>query len=358
MEAAREGAEDAVEASARRSIELYQRLSCLEIPAGRARMLWDRYSPAPDGAELLLSDPSLSPKDRERMAAAAKFDAERIARMNYALALEDEFPETLEVEHPLGLFYSGDWSSTLAPCVSIVGTRSATYYGKAVAEKFAESFAKAGLVVVSGGALGIDAAAHEGALRAGGRTVAVFAGGLDQIYPATHAALFQRIAASGCLVSQFAVGSRARGYRFLARNRVVAALGLGLVVVEAPERSGALATVTAALDFGRPVFVVPGAIDNLQFRGSHALIRDGAELVDHPDQVLQSLGFAPAAFAAPRALQGDAEKVASALTTRPIDVDKLAEQLKLDSIRLSAILTDLELEGVAKKISGGWVKTL
>ena len=136
----------------------------------------------------------------------------------------------------------------------------------------------------------IDAAAHKGALAAGGRTAAVFAGGIDHIYPAIHGPLFQQITQSGCLVSQFAAGARPNDYKFLGRNVLIAALSRALIVVQAPTKSGALSTANSAADMGREVFVIPANIDSIEFRGSFNLIRDGATLVYHPDQVLEAIG--------------------------------------------------------------------
>ncbi|MBI3721690.1 MAG: DNA-protecting protein DprA, partial [Fimbriimonas ginsengisoli] len=227
------------------------------------------------------------------------------------------------------------------------------------ASKFAEALARAGATVISGGALGIDSAAHRGALAVGGRTAAVLAGGVDRVYPAVHAGLFMQIREHGCLVSQFALGSSPSGYRFLVRNRLIAGLCRAVVVVEAPERSGALSTAHAANDFGREVFVVPATIDKMGFRGSHALIRDGATLVDHPDQVLEAVGLpTSAALAAPERSPASSvgEAILAALTENPITTDRLAEQTGLGAAQLLAELTDLEMEGWVTKHPGGFAK--
>jgi|GEM_PF-677031 len=180
---------------------------------------------------------------------------------------------------PFALFANGNVDVLDRPAVAIVGTRSASTYGKAVAMKFSEALARSGIVVVSGGAHGVDAAAHKGCLAEGGSTVAVLAHGVDQAYPAMHRSLFERIRESGCLLSPFAIGIKPSRYRFLVRNHVIAALSAGVLVVEAPEQSGALSTAHAAAEMGRQVWVVPANIDQPGFKGSHALIRDGASLV-------------------------------------------------------------------------------
>jgi DNA processing protein len=234
-----------------------------------------------------------------------------------------------------------------------VGTRAATTYGKAVAMKFAEAFVRAGVTVVSGGALGIDAAAHKAALAHGGKTIAVLAGGVDQVYPAVHSAMFNQIRGSGCLVSHHAIGSRPNGYRFLSRNHLIAGLSLGVVVVEAPQRSGALATALAAGEQGKQVFVVPANIDNANFKGSHALIRDGAQLVDHPDHVLSALGIAAgtAQMALPE-LSSTGARIMNALASEPLTIEFLGERTGLDTSEVMAELTMLEIDGRVLRDAG------
>lgn len=255
---------------------------------------------------------------------------------------------------PSAIFIDGDASALDAPCVAIVGTRSASLYGKACAMKFAEAFARAGVTVVSGGALGIDAAAHQGALAAGGRTAAVLAAGVDNVYPAVHAGLFGQIRAQGCLVSQFAVGSKPADYRFLIRNTLIAALCHAVLVVEAPLRSGAMRTANAAAEYGRDVFVVPANIDMLSFAGSFHLIREGASLASHPDDVLDALGIAPVAAqeAAPPSSAGD--RILAVLSTRPIPTEKIVELSGLDTAEVLSELTMLELEGRVLRDAGGY----
>ena len=264
-------------------------------------------------------------------------------------------PEILqEAEGPPALFVRGDVSALQAPCVAIVGTRAASAYGRACAQKFAEGFARAGVTVVSGGALGIDAAAHLGALSAGGRSVAVLAGGVDNVYPSVHAGLFARIREAGCLVSQFACGAKPGEHKFLLRNDLVAALCAAVLVVEAPNKSGALRTASAAADLGREVFVVPAAIDNRAYWGSFNLVRDGAGLVYHPDQVLESLGIAPVAPAPVAPPEGDAERIVGILSVDPIDPERIVERTGLDASTVLAELTLLEIDGRVLRHAGGY----
>jgi DNA processing protein len=263
------------------------------------------------------------------------------------LVFRAEFPpQAATWNYPPALFAWGEFECCLRPSIAIVGTRAASTYGKAVAMKFAEAFARAGVTVVSGGALGIDAAAHRGTLGEGGKTIAVLAGGVEQVYPAVHNHLFGQIRGNGCLVSQHAIGSRPNGYRFLMRNHLIAALSLAVVVIEAPERSGALATAHAANDQGKQVFVVPANIDNGNFKGSHALIRDGATLVDHPDQVLDGLGLtaSPKQLVLPE-LSDVGAKIMAAIAGSPLATEFIVEQTGLDTAEVMAELTMLEIDG-------------
>jgi len=237
--------------------------------------------------------------------------------------------------------------------VGIVGTRGASLYGKAAASKFAEALALSGIVVVSGGAAGIDAAAHNGTLEAGGSTVAVLGTGVDRVFPAMHRDLFERIRNQGCLVSQFAAGAGALRYHFPARNGLIAMLCDALLVIEAPAKSGALITASAAADMGKQVFVVPANITNTGFQGSHALIRDGATLVDHPDQVLEALNFGKIAVrGAEEAASPAQEAILKVLSVHPMSSEQILAQTGLAATDLLSELTLLELEGRIGRESG------
>lgn len=293
---------------------------------------------------------SLSERERRSLQRANLPQTERMLARGVSVLTDALYPASLHEAAcvPPALFVWGDSSCLESPCVAIVGTRSAGSYGRAAAYKFAERLAEAGVTVVSGGAFGIDAAAHEGALAAGGKTVAVLTGGIDDVYPAKHAPLFERIKASGCLVSQFAIGSRASPYRPLLRNRLIAALSAGVLVVEAPTKSGALSTAAAAAELNRQLFVLPANIDNLNYKGSHALIRDGADLVDHPDQILLALHLETAASkpkpeAAPEG--GLAGRILGLLRTEPLSPEMLVERLAQPAPEVLSELTMLELDG-------------
>ena len=205
---------------------------------------------------------------------------------------EAAYPQLLrEIYDPPGvLFVRGSLSPQDAIAVAIVGTRHASHYGLRQAERLARGLAAAGITVVSGLARGIDAAAHRGALAAGGRTIAVLASGLLNVYPPEHGELAEDIRGQGALVSESPPHSPPKSGAFPQRNRLIAGMSLGIVVVEAAQRSGALISAEHAMEQGREVFAVPGRVDNCTSRGCHRLIREGAKLVERVDDILDELG--------------------------------------------------------------------
>lgn len=262
---------------------------------------------------------------------------------------------------PPAIWTWGDISCGESPTIAVAGTRNASTYGKAVAQRFASSLAAAGVTIVSGGALGIDAAAHRGALEAGGKTIAVLITGVDRAYPREHVQLFGAIKDQGCLVSQFPLGTAKPAWdtRPLQRNQTIAALSQAVLIIEAPSKSGALTTAHAANELGRQVFVVPANIDNLNFKGSHALIRDGATLVDHPDQILEALHIEPPRLeAASTDLNESQRRILEVLSTTPLASEFIVERTGLDTSEVLSELTMLELEGLVMRDAGGYAKTL
>lgn len=299
----------------------------------------------------------MTQQERASVKAAVSVDFSAPGRKDIGLADTADYPERLSriPNPPPALFYSGSWEATSSPAVGIVGTRSASAYGRAAARKFAEAFASAGVTVVSGGAMGIDAEAHKGALSVGGRTVAVLAGGVDVVYPRIHSGLFLEIKAKGCLVSQFPVGSKPWQSAFLIRNHLIAALSDVVVVVESPERSGALSTAGAANDLSRDVYVVPANIDNANFRGSHGLIRDGAILVDHPNQVLEDLGIsASTERAAETSTSPLGGKIVAVLSVEPLSAERISERTGIPAADVLSELTILEMDGLVRRHGGGY----
>jgi DNA processing protein len=235
--------------------------------------------------------------------------------------------------------------------VAVVGARACSAYGRQVARSLGRDLAAVGLVVVSGLARGVDAEAHRGALEAAGLTVAVLGCGIDRDYPAAHRELARRIAAEGLVVSEYAPGVEPAPWRFPARNRIVAGLCAGTVVVEARERSGALITADFALEEGREVFAVPGEITSSLSAGSNALLRLGATPLTAAADVLEAYGLSAAETSAPR-LGEAAGALLERIREAPRGADELARAAGVDAGRLSVLLTELELAGTIVEEDG------
>ncbi len=283
------------------------------------------------------------------------------------LTLKDpDYPDLLRKIHdpPAILYVKGTLLPEDAAAVAIVGTRSASPYGLETARRLAMDLAGCGITVVSGLAEGIDAAGHEGALEAGGRTVAVVGHGLAHLYPPQHRKLAQRIAGNGCLLSEFPMEAEPRPWHFPQRNRVIAGISLGVIVVEAPLKSGALITARHALEQGREVFAVPGPVSSERSRGTHALIRDGARLVESVADVLEELapqlryqvrrnpvGSDPTGsdptFSKEERRVFEAVPVGSAA-----NLEEIARTTTLPPTQLLAVLTGLELKGAVRQVAG------
>lgn len=282
----------------------------------------------------------------------------KIAESGVRLILREdkEYPFLLSETSspPFGIYLRG----TLPPAesIAIVGTRKATEEGRGTASFFASRLAESGLGIVSGLALGIDAAAHEGALRAGGKTWAVLANGPDRIYPSLHAKLGAKILESGGgILSEYPPGSPPLPYRFLARNRIVSGLTRGTLVVEAPKNSGALVTARFALDQNRELFVIPGPVAHPNFRGSHYLVRAGAELVTCPEDIFTSLGVPEKKDAA--ADLSPEEKLLFDLIVQvkePVNIDKLIELTNLETQTANQALGFLVIKGKIKETGRGY----
>ena len=290
---------------------------------------------------------------------------------NHLLTLDDpRYPPLLrQIPYPPSLlFVHGDPSCPRAPQLAIVGTRNPTPLGRETAQRFAAHLAEAGLVITSGLALGIDAAAHQGALSsAGGRTLAVMGTSLDRVYPARHRDLAHAIAERGALVSEFPIGTPAAAGNFPQRNRLISGLALGVLVVEAAAQSGSLITARLANEQGREVFAIPGSIHNPLAKGCHALIRQGAKLVETATDIVEELGSLAAAgradvplvtapsSATPAAQLLDEEyrQVLTAMGDESVGIDLLVERCGLTAEALSSMLLILELEGYVAAIPGG-----
>ncbi len=282
------------------------------------------------------------------------------AGIHLSLFKDDSFPAALREfeDHPFGIYIRGALPP-LANALAIVGTRRATPDGKNIARRFARELAHAGFPIVSGLAFGIDAAAHEGCLEAGGVTVAVLAGGLHDIYPRLNAQLAEKILeAGGAIISEYPPGEPPHQRRFLERNRLISGLSRGVVIIEAPKGSGSLATARRALDQNRDVFVVPGSVAHPNFAGSHALIRQGAELVTSPEDVFDSYGVTREEKIAglARAASPEETLILEALrdTMTALEVDKISAITKLEPHIVNRALSFLVLKDFIKESGGGY----
>jgi len=293
------------------------------------------------------------------------FDLMRRAEIQLLLQEDAAFPPYLrEIPHtPFGIYVRGNIKEE-TPRISVVGTRRATAEGKLIASQFARELCAAGFTIVSGLAFGIDAAAHTGALAAieagaGANTIAVLAGGLNAIYPGTNERLARKILASGgAIVSEYPLGEPPYPGRFIERNRMVSGLSQGVLIVEAPERSGALATARFAFEQSRDLFVVPGPITHSNFKGSHALIRQGAELATCAQDILDAYGITrkEAHAAAAQGASPEETLILSALrnSRRPLSVDKIIEAAKLEPRIVNQNLSFLLMKRLIKESGTGY----
>jgi DNA processing protein len=266
-------------------------------------------------------------------------------------------PRLAEIYDPPPVLYvRGELDAPERPSVAIVGTRGATSYGRMAAEHLAAGLAREGVTIVSGLAVGIDAAAHRGALTGGGRTIAVLANGLDRVYPSQHARLSAQIAEAGALVTEFPLGTKPDAMNFPRRNRVISGLTSGTLVVEAGARSGALITASFAVEQGRDVFAVPGSIFSPASQGANSLIRDGATPVTSPEDVLAELqpSRPPRQLTVEDILpMDDTERsVMAVLAAEPIHIDEIARAASLPMSIVSSTLAMMELKGLVRQAGG------
>ncbi len=339
------------------------------------RRLLDRFG---DPATVLAAAPSelrevegVGPKLSERIVRAGdEIDAEgQIAlcrSRGIAIVTENqaEYPRVLrEIPDPPGLlFIRGTLKPADALSIGIVGTRHGTAYGLRQAERLGASLARAGLTIISGLARGIDAAAHRGALEAGGRTLAILASGVMNIYPPEHDKLAELVAANGALISEQPPHASPLSGSFPQRNRIISGMSLGVIVVEAAERSGALITARHAMEQGRDVFAVPGNVDSRASRGCHRLLRDGAILVESADDVLEQLGPLVEATAsddgrkvhhpAELLLNDMEQKVLDAIRCEATSIDEIVLGSGLPVPQVLATLSVLEMRHLIRRLSG------
>jgi DNA processing protein len=319
----------------------------------------------------------LGPAQARALCAPASNETERLLEAtlrwrdrpgHHVLALgEPGYPELLAniPDPPLLLYIKGRVELLASPMLAMVGSRNASAQGKANALAFAENLSGAGLCIVSGLALGIDAAAHEGALRGSASTVAVIGTGPDLVYPARNRALCERIGVEGCIVSEYAVGTPPLPGNFPKRNRIISGLAAGVLVIEAAAQSGSLITARQAAEQGREVFAIPGSIHAALAKGCHILIREGAKLIDTAADVLEAMAWSPlvrtAAATTPSSRPDDAVPAGSAallaaLGHDPVEPDILLALPGMNPALLSSQLLALELAGLLERGPGGRVQ--
>ena len=340
----------------RRLLEAFGTLDALWVAPQRA--LEQLGGLKPELAERLAACRTDAARLRGELEAAVRADAAIIT-------LADQgYPERLRAiaDPPPVLYVSGAFEPADATAVAIVGARHASAYGLQCAERLAYELALRGVTIVSGLARGIDAAAHRGALTAGGRTVAVLGSGLSRVYPDEHAALADQVARQGAVLSEYPMASAPMPYNFPRRNRIISGLSLGVVVVEAARRSGALITADCALEQGREVFAVPGPMAAATSQGTHELIKQGARLVTSVEDIVEELRLTPAGprpadarpddAAGAAALPEAAQRVLACVSREPMSIDAIAGQTGVGASEASSLLLDLELRRMIRQLPG------
>jgi DNA processing protein len=345
------------------------RLSRTGLAARRLNALLERYGSAEAifavrPAELAVA-PGMTESAAEKLldpeAARVDLDLRQMEQIGIQLLTRGDpaYPRLLKqiFDPPAFLFVRGDLSQGDSCAVGLVGSRRCSAYGRSVADELARDLATAGVSVISGLARGVDTCAHLGALAVGGHTVAVLGSGLGQIYPPENRRLADRIAATGAVVSEFAVSAAPDAWHFPARNRIISGCCQGVCVVEAPKGSGALITAEFAMEQGRDVFAVPGLVNGPWAKGCHALIRDGACLVENAADILAALGVLTAT-ADPQltlpdpSLTDDEAALHRLLGPLPKSVDDLIIESGATAARAAVALSLLELKGLVRRVGG------
>jgi len=333
----------------------WQAFLSVHLPASRtALLLQEVRSSHFDPVATLLSSSHLRENEKHIIRSSGTEVLERALQAGASVVTPPYTNGIDPDQYPPALFAWGNIAALDGPKVAIVGTRRCTTYGQAAAQKMAEFLSLNGVCVVSGGAMGIDTAAHKGALEGGGKTLCVLPGGIDKTTTSSNKALFDRIRERGCLLSQFAFGMSTDSKTPLFRNQTVAAMSDAVLLVEAPHESGSINTAQAALEQGKPVFVVPGPITSPTFNGSHELLRAGALLVYHPDQILREMGWDSGVLRPEVVLSDEKSQILSELGERPLTIEVLATRLELDPLDVGEMLSDMELEGLVKRAGAGY----
>jgi len=319
----------------------------------------------------LLEVPGMSSRLAEEIAKAERADSaafkrelDRVRRKGFRIVTQadPDFPPLLrEIADPPPYLYVSGQIAGSDRTISVVGSRNATEYGIATTRRLCQSLSELGLTVVSGMARGIDTAAHIGALMGGGATIAVLGSGLNRIYPSENRGLFHQISKKGAVISEFPLDAEPDAFHFPARNRIISGISLGTVVVEATSKSGSLITARLAAEQNREVFAVPGNIHSFKSIGTHSLIKQGAKLVEHAQDILEELSgrFVPEIKTASTAADADhfqldpeESRVLRFVEPYPIHIDALVEKIGMDAGKLAGILLQLELKGLVEQAPG------
>jgi len=311
---------------------------------------------------------ALGDEGRQNLKALANDEIEQAAEKNITIIACDDplYPSLLKNIHdpPIVLYVLGNPELLNCKGIGIVGSRAATHYGKDIAGHMASSLAKQDYTIISGMALGIDTAAHKGALAAEGRTIAVLGCGLDIIYPPSNHKLYKNIASSGAVVSEYPLGTRPDNFRFPARNRIISGLSLGIVVVEAASRSGSLITASHALEQGREVFAVPGRIDSVKSAGTHILLQQGAKLVHSVNDIVEEFSYAGPLEKQEDNCHEDTEQESfdqlnqeeialfKCLEVYPRAIDEIVRESGFTPQKTNELLLFLELKGMVELLPG------
>ncbi len=296
-----------------------------------------------------------------------KAELDLLAGKNYRIITlaDSNYPRLLrEIPDPPPFLYVSGQLDHSSVNIAVVGSRNATRYGLTTTKSLCADLASLGITIVSGMARGIDTAAHEGALAGGGKTIAVLGSGLDRIYPTENKKLFQRISKRGAVVSEFSMLTKPEGHNFPMRNRIISGMSLGTVIVEATKKSGSLITARLAVEQNREVFAVPGSIQSFKSTGTHTLIKQGAKLVEHAQDIVEELEpyleihngteNAPPAESenVPPFLSSEETQIFQLLEPYPIHIDSLVRKLSIEPGKLSSMLLTLELKGLVRQLPG------
>ena len=302
-----------------------------------------------------------------KIPAAIEAELDLVHRKGYRIVTlaDAEYPRLLRhiPDPPLFLYVKGLLDKSPLK-VAVVGSRNATAYGLNTTQSLSASLASLNVTIVSGMARGIDTAAHRGALSVGGKTIAVLGSGLERIYPAENKSLFEQISEHGAVVSEFPLHTKPEAHNFPIRNRIISGMSLGTVVVEASRKSGSLITARLAAEQNREVFAVPGSIQSFKSSGTHTLIKQGAKLVEHAQDIIEELMPMVRIESQPddnhravdesrsASLSTEERRIFKALSPYPVHIDELARSLSIASGRLSSILLKLELNGLVEQLPG------